>query len=199
VRCQRSSVWGVTRNDAQRSRESRRLAAASTIRSSEVNRGRPVLRRSTPKLMPQHQDLQVLGAVVSVWEHRSRVSRWMVNQSRKSIAGWYRASAHGTNPSFRAPHGAKVERNPATVRPELCTYVARDWHPASARAGGGPSWFCEPAACLGRGRHRYTEKDRVNRHQWIPAPLWSCNSASRSMTAPTGAVNLISPRSQDEE
>src|SRR6266567_4452614 len=47
MRCQRSSVWGVTRNDAQRSGGSTRLAAASTIRSSVVNRGRPVLRRST--------------------------------------------------------------------------------------------------------------------------------------------------------
>jgi hypothetical protein len=27
----------------------------------------------------------------------------MVNQSRKSIAGWYGAPAHGANPSFRAP------------------------------------------------------------------------------------------------
>jgi hypothetical protein len=47
VRCQRSSVGGVTRNDAHRSRGSARLAAASRARSSGVNLGRPALRRST--------------------------------------------------------------------------------------------------------------------------------------------------------
>jgi hypothetical protein len=34
----------------------------------------------------------------------------MVNQSRKNIAGWYGAPAHGANPSFRAPHATTTAK-----------------------------------------------------------------------------------------
>jgi hypothetical protein len=57
-----------------------------------------------PKLMPQDEDLQVLGAVVSVWEDQQAREWADGHQSMKSIAGWYGTPAHDANPSFRAPH-----------------------------------------------------------------------------------------------
>jgi hypothetical protein len=41
----------------------------------------------------------------------------MVNQSRKNIAGWYGAPAHGANPSFRAPHQDAAPRVRVIVDP----------------------------------------------------------------------------------
>ncbi len=51
-RCQRSSVPGVTKSDRQRARGSSRLAAARSIRSARVTRGRPTCRRSTASSCP---------------------------------------------------------------------------------------------------------------------------------------------------
>jgi hypothetical protein len=42
-----------------------------------------------PKLMPQYEDLQVLGAVVARGRTSRRVSRRTVNQSRKSHVDAY--------------------------------------------------------------------------------------------------------------
>jgi hypothetical protein len=59
-RCQRSSVAGVTRKMAQRSRLSRRASEASTARSACEYRGRATWRRSTASWWAEHGDLDVL-------------------------------------------------------------------------------------------------------------------------------------------
>jgi hypothetical protein len=46
-RCHRRSVWGVTMNEAQRSRESALLADARNARSRSLSSGRRTERRST--------------------------------------------------------------------------------------------------------------------------------------------------------
>jgi hypothetical protein len=67
--CDGARAWpGVTINDdAHRCREH----PARSREQDPVACGEPGavgLATQHPKLMPQHQDLQVLGAVVSVWE-----------------------------------------------------------------------------------------------------------------------------------
>jgi hypothetical protein len=52
-----------------------------------------------PKLMPQHQDLQVLGAVIGVRQDQQASDQ----PEYESIEGWYEMPAHAANPRFRAP------------------------------------------------------------------------------------------------
>jgi hypothetical protein len=104
------SVCGVTSNDAHRCRGSTRLAAASRTRSRAVNLGGPLLRRSTPSCCRSTRISRSLVPSPALGRTSRRVSRRTVNQSRKSIEGWYETPAHGANPRFRTPHLGSVVR-----------------------------------------------------------------------------------------
>jgi len=74
VRCQRSSVCGVTSNDDARRCRGERAAGGSQqdpVGCGEL--GAAGLAAQDPKLLPQDQDLQVLGAVLGVWEDQRAV------------------------------------------------------------------------------------------------------------------------------
>ncbi len=102
-----------------------------------------------PKLMPQDQISKSL--VPSSWLGKTsrRVSRRTVNQSMKSIEGWYGTPAHGANPGFRAPQGegrsitmARRRHTPEQIIREL---READRLPGEGARGGrcGPAtWRC---------------------------------------------------------
>jgi hypothetical protein len=57
-----------------------------------------------PELVSDHQDFQVLGAVISAGRTSRRVSTRAVSESSNSIGRWYGVPGHGANAGFRAPH-----------------------------------------------------------------------------------------------
>src|SRR6266567_5693095 len=57
-----------------------------------------------PKLLPQDQDLQVLGAVISTGEDQQTGQQADDQPSAARASTDYATPAHGANPSFRAPH-----------------------------------------------------------------------------------------------
>jgi hypothetical protein len=62
-RCQRRIVEGVASSPRRRRAGSSRTRAAIIARSVQLNRGRGVRRCSTPLLMPQDEDLNLVGRV----------------------------------------------------------------------------------------------------------------------------------------
>src|SRR5680860_178010 len=60
-RCQRSSVFGVTRKRSQRVGGSRRAAAARNTRSESRKRGRLTCSPKDIQLMSEHDYLEILG------------------------------------------------------------------------------------------------------------------------------------------
>jgi len=57
-----------------------------------------------PELVSDHQDLQVLGAVISAGRTSRRVSTRAASESSNSIGRWCGVPGHGANAGFRAPH-----------------------------------------------------------------------------------------------
>jgi hypothetical protein len=132
-RCQRSSVCGVTRNDAPpvlgKGAAGRSQQNPAELGQSAVDLGRPAWRRSTRSCCLSTRTSRSLAPAPSPWRTSRRVNARTINQDRNSIGGWYGATAQDANPGFRAPQLPRPAPGPLLG---TCRAVPGDQKPAKS-------------------------------------------------------------------
>jgi hypothetical protein len=102
-RCHRRSVRGVTMNEAHRSRDSARLAAARSARSRSFSSGRRTVRREHPHLVAEGGVLELeLRDAPSVGEHSEQANEHEVGEGSQG-ARMLPATLMRAEPSIGAP------------------------------------------------------------------------------------------------